>query len=169
MSKFGEKRTTLDKQSCFLLTFCLSQTVWYIFALSEQHRRCLEICQLSATHLRIFLKKIIHSHFSVEFYIKFVTGDRRETCFSLADEDDASSKRADILKKLPSRQLSLWQRQARKKMKNKDRSRSHDYEAVNNEDSDDDELAEEATSSTRKKFSQTEPLSVQLMKLRKRR
>lgn len=40
------------------LIFCLSQTVRYIFTLSvwcsEQHRRCLEICQLSTTHLLLF-------------------------------------------------------------------------------------------------------------------
>jgi len=106
---------------------------------------------------------------SVEFHFKCGTSDRQETCFSLADEDDADSKRAVILKNLPSRQLSLWQRQARRKMKGKDRPRSHDYEAVNNEDSDDEELMDEATSATRKKFEQTEPLSVRLMKLRQRR
>lgn len=54
-------------------------------------------------------------------------------------------------------------------MQGKDRSRSHEYEAVNNEDSGDDESTDEATSSERKKFEQAEPLSVQLMKLRKRR
>lgn len=54
-------------------------------------------------------------------------------------------------------------------MQGKDRPRSHDYEAVNNEDSDDEKQMDEATSSTRKKFEQTEPLSVRLTKLRKRR
>lgn len=118
--------------------------------------------------MRFFLK-IIHSQFSVQFHFKCVTGDRQETCFSLAEEDDANSRRTDILKNLPSRQLSLWQRQARRKMQGKDRPRSHDYEAVNNEDSDDEKQMDEATSSTRKKFEQTEPLSVGLTKLRKRR
>lgn len=153
------------------LIFWLSQTVRYIFTLSiwcsEQHRRCLEICQLSTTHLLLF--KIIHFQVSVEFHFKFVASDWRETCFSTADEDDTHSKRADILKNLPSRRLSLWQRQTRTKMQGKDRSRSHEYEAINNEDSGDDESTDEATSSERKKFEQTEPLSVQLLKLRKRR
>ena len=54
-------------------------------------------------------------------------------------------------------------------MQGKDRSRSHDYEVINNGDSDDDELMDETKSSTRKKFEQTEPLSVRLMKLRRRR
>ena len=54
-------------------------------------------------------------------------------------------------------------------MRGKDRPRSHGYEAVNSEDSDDEERMDDATSSTRQKFEQTEPLSVRLMKLRKRR
>ena len=135
---------------------------------SEQQSRCLEICQLSRTHLR-FYKKFIHSQVCVEFHFKSLPGDRQETCFSLADEDDTNSKIADILKSLPSRQLSLWKRRTKRKMQGKDRPRSDGYEAVNNEDFDDEERMDAATSSSKEKFEQTEPLSARLMKLRTRR
>ena len=156
------------------LTFCIRKLhAFYIFThsfqCSEQQSRCLEIFQLSRTHLPSFFKNIIHSRVCVEFHFKCLTGDRQETCFSLADEDDTNSRRADILKSLPSRQLSLSQRRARREMPGKDRPRSHGYEAVNNEDSDDEQRMDEATSSTKEKFEQTEPLSARLMKLRKRR
>ena len=54
-------------------------------------------------------------------------------------------------------------------MQAKDRPRSDGYEAVNNEDFDDEERINEATSSSREKFEQTEPLSARLMELRKSR
>lgn len=54
-------------------------------------------------------------------------------------------------------------------MRGKDRPRSDGYEAVNNEDFDDEERMDAATSSSKEKFEQTEPLSARLMKLRKRR
>lgn len=76
------------------------------------------------------------------------------------------------MKNLPSRQLSLWKKQARKKMQDikADASRAHDYEAVPNDDSDENDLHAETNSTTRKgKFEQTEPLSVRLEGLRKRR
>lgn len=51
-----------------------------------------------------------------------------------------------------------------------DGSRAHDYEAVPNDDSDENDLHAETNSTTRKgKFEQTEPLSVRLVSLRKRR
>ncbi|KAL9981399.1 hypothetical protein ACROYT_G010099 [Oculina patagonica] len=85
------------------------------------------------------------------------------------DEADPNSKRSNILKNLPSRQLSLWKRKTRKKMQDGDRSRADDYEAVNSEDSDEDVLDETKSTTRKKKFEQTEPLSERLVKLRKRR
>lgn len=93
--------------------------------------------------------------------------DTKLTIYS--DEDDTNSKIADILKSLPSRQLSLWKRRTKRKMQGKDRPRSDGYEAVNNEDFDDEERIDAATSSSKEKFEQTEPLSARLMKLRTRR
>ena len=92
-----------------------------------------------------------------------------ETCLALPDEGDPKSKRSNILKNLPSRQLSLWTRQARKKMQHGDRSRANDYEAVNSEDSDEDDLDENKSTTRKSKLEQTEPLSARVVKLRKRR
>lgn len=92
-----------------------------------------------------------------------------ETCLALPDEGDPKSKRPNILKNLPSRQLSLWKRQARKKMQHGDRSRANDYEAVNSEDSDEDDLDENKSTTRKSKLEKTEPLSARVVKLRKRR
>lgn len=106
---------------------------------------------------------------SVEFCFKCISSNQRNTYFALPDEGDPNSKRSNILKNLPSRQLSLWKRKARKKMQDGDRSRANDYEAVNSEDSDEDGLDETKSTTRKKKFGQTEPLSERLVKLRKRR
>ena len=91
-----------------------------------------------------------------------------KTCFALPDEGDPNAKRSNILINLPSRQLSLWKRKARRKMQEGDRTRANDYEAVNSEDSDEDDLGESKSKTRKKKFEQTEPLSVRLVRLRKR-
>lgn len=55
-------------------------------------------------------------------------------------------------------------------MKDRGRSKEHAYEAVNSEDSDVLDMEESEVMRSRKgKFEQTEPLTVRLMKLRKRR
>lgn len=53
-------------------------------------------------------------------------------------------------------------------MQDGDQTRANDYEAVNSEDSDENDLDESKSTARKKKFEQTEPLSVRLVKLRKR-
>ncbi|KAM7443038.1 Transmembrane channel-like [Porites harrisoni] len=86
------------------------------------------------------------------------------------DDDNDGVKKVNVLKTLPSRQLSLWKNRARKKMKERDRTRGQIYEAINNEDSD-EEHDFESTKRTDKlgKSVQTEPLAVRILRVRKRR
>ena len=75
---------------------------------------------------------------------------------------------ANVLKALPSRQLSLWKRRAQDRLRQKRHTRGKDYEAIGGEGSEDDDSAD-SHGATKGKFEQTEPLSVRLMRLRQRR
>ena len=96
---------------------------------------------------------------------------RNETSFAFSDPVNTTEKKTNILKSLPSRQLSLWKQRAREKMKERDRTRGQGYEAVNNEDFDDgDNDLDETKNPTKKgKFERTEPLSVRIVNLRNKR
>lgn len=90
--------------------------------------------------------------------------------FLSSDEDITLAKKPNILKNLPSRQLSLWKQRARAKMQERDRTTGQMYEVVNNEDSDDGSELDETKQPMKKgKFEQTEPLSVRIVKMRNRR
>ena len=76
-----------------------------------------------------------------------------------------------MLKNLPSRQLSLWKQRARERIRERDRTRGKDYEAVNNEDLDEEnsDLDDDKITTKKGKYEQTEPLSERVKKLRDRR